>query len=124
MMITFVKKKCIYIVNLIEVFLNVLKESTLFTTFIKQRFFLLLNTKEDVLKYVGNQTDLVSIDFHSIFPHTMKVNGYQHSAHHRAGSRHGQGHRAGSRHGHRLSCPPNQNVGKDSLTHFYDLCID
>ncbi len=24
----------------------------------------------------------------------------------------------------RLSCPPNQNVGKDSMTHFYDLCID
>ncbi len=24
----------------------------------------------------------------------------------------------------RLSCPPNQNVGKDSVTHFYDLCID
>ncbi len=59
-------------------------------TFIKKVFFLLLNTKEDVLKNVGNQTDLVSIDFHSIFPH-MEVNGYQHSAHHRAGSRHGQG---------------------------------
>ncbi len=24
----------------------------------------------------------------------------------------------------RLSCPPNQNVGKDSVTNFYDLCID
>ncbi len=24
----------------------------------------------------------------------------------------------------RLSCPPNQNVGKDSVTHYYDLCID
>ncbi len=24
----------------------------------------------------------------------------------------------------RLSCPPNQNVGKDNVTHFYDLCID
>ncbi len=23
-----------------------------------------------------------------------------------------------------LSCPPNQNVGKDSVTNFYDLCID
>jgi len=37
-------------------------------------FFLLLNTKEDILKNVCNRTVDDSIDFHSIFP-TMKVNG-------------------------------------------------
>ncbi len=40
--------------------------------------------------------------------------------------------RAGSRHGQGWAKPtqtsvlpiPNQNVGKDSVTNFYDLCID
>ncbi len=46
-------------------------------------FYLLLNTKEDILKDVENLTVLVSIDFYSIFVHTMEVNGnrncqYQH----------------------------------------------
>jgi len=36
-------------------------------------FFLLLNTKEDILKNVGEFT--VAIDFHSIFFPTMEVNG-------------------------------------------------
>jgi len=30
-------------------------------------FFLLLNTKEDILKNVGNQTVMVPVDVHSIF---------------------------------------------------------
>ncbi len=40
-------------------------------------FFLLWNTKEDVLKSVGKQTVLGPIDFHSIFTHTMELNGTQ-----------------------------------------------
>ncbi len=38
--------------------------------------FLLLSTKY-ILENVGNQTIAVAIDFHSIFFHTMEVNGYQ-----------------------------------------------
>ncbi len=34
--------------------------------------FLLLNTKDDILKNVGNQT----VDIHSIFAHTVEVDGY------------------------------------------------
>ncbi len=40
-------------------------------------FFLLWNTKEDVLKSVGKQTVLDPIDFYSIFTHTMELNGTQ-----------------------------------------------
>jgi len=43
-------------------------------------FFLLLNTKEDILKNVGNQTVMVPVDVHSIFFPTMEVrhlSGYQ-----------------------------------------------
>ncbi len=40
-------------------------------------FYLLLNTKEDILKDVENLTVLVSIDVYSIFVHTMEVNGNQ-----------------------------------------------
>ncbi len=37
--------------------------------------FVLLNTKEDILKNVGNRAVLGTIDFHSIFFPTMEVNG-------------------------------------------------
>ncbi len=36
--------------------------------------FLLLNTKQDILKNVGNQT---IDDSHWLFPHTIEVNGYR-----------------------------------------------
>ncbi len=39
-------------------------------------FFLLLNTKEDILKKVTKQV-MVAIDFHSMGKNTMEVNGYQ-----------------------------------------------
>ncbi len=40
--------------------------------------FLLLNTKEDILKNVGNQiVDGIPNDFNVFFPHTMEVNGYR-----------------------------------------------
>ncbi len=37
--------------------------------------FVLLNTKEDILKNVGRRIVLGTIDFHSIFFPTMEVNG-------------------------------------------------
>ncbi len=40
-------------------------------------FFLLFRKKDDILKNVGKQTVDVPIDFHSIFSHTMEVNGYR-----------------------------------------------
>ncbi len=39
-------------------------------------FFLLLNTKEDILKKVTKQVT-AAIDFHSMGKNTMEVNGYQ-----------------------------------------------
>jgi len=52
-------------------------------------FFLLLNTKEDIMKNVGNQTVDGPIDFHSIFCPNIQANvgrqlsgGYQYSLKH------------------------------------------
>ncbi len=41
-------------------------------------FFLLLNTKEDILKNMGITKQLtVAIDLHTFFSHSMEVNGYR-----------------------------------------------
>ncbi len=47
-------------------------------TFTLTQQFLLLSTKEDILKNVGNQKQLMlAIVFHSIFFHIVEVNGYR-----------------------------------------------
>jgi len=44
-----------------------------FQTYIN--FFLLQNTKTDILKNVGNQPVLLPFDFHCFFVHITEVNG-------------------------------------------------